>query len=1113
MLLDKAILLCFIGWTLLCISACDKSVETPSNEDTSSASTIHFDLILPDSSNIDFANNLAGARLPIPSSYVNVYNGAGVAIGDINNDGLEDIYLLGNVVANKLYLNKGDFVFEDISLAAGVEAIGTWCNGAVFTDINNDGYQDIYVSAAFHRSPEKRKNLLFINQGDNTFQEQAEKYGIADTGFSIQSSFFDYDRDGDNDLFIGNHPLQRGIGFDAHFKMWNNPISGLSDKLYRNNGNGTFTDVTEESGILNYGWTLSFITADFNDDGWSDIYVANDHAEPDRLYINQKDGSFVDEIEDHFQHISFSSMGSDMGDINNDGNLDLFTAEMLSTTNYREKTQMAAMNPELYWNRVNKGYKHQIMRNMLQLKVGEADYSEIAQMSGIHRSDWSWSTLFFDANNDQLEDLFIANGYYRDVLDKDFKKKTNEITKKARNSLNDRRKAMAEAINNAPATPVSNLFYQNNGELRFHDVAKGTKLAIPSFSSGAAYADFNNDGRLDLVVNNIDASPFLLHNSSPENNFLKLKFSEYINSDPVGTTVKLKMNNNKAKKYTYLRSRGYASGIGSSIHVGLGGEEGPFTLEVQWPNGKYQELVVDKVNTVIDIQYQPSSVHPNDESIDKPIFTRVSKEIFTHRENDFDDYGYQVLLPHQMSTHGPFLSTGKESNSDKHMVYISGAHNQPGKILLIRSDGSITESEQEAFDRDKIHEDMGSVFFDADGDKDLDIYVVSGGNEFPDGHSFYNDRLYLNEGGTFVRARAHLPPIRSSGMKVISEDVDADGDLDLIVGGRHIPHQYPKPASSYILLNDGRGKFSDETETLCPSLKGIGMITDIEVADINQDGERDLLLSGEWSDIKVLLKKDGKYKDPTEIKGVSNHVGWWFNILTEDIDSDGDIDIVAGNLGENYKYQASEDKPFHIYGSDFDQSGSQDIVLGYYVDNETLYPVRGRQCSSEQIPEISEKFKTYDEFASASLIDIYGEELDSSISIKATNFTSGTFVNDGSGNFEFVPFPAMAQISPINGLVALDVDGDGQKEIVSGGNLFEAEVETGRADAGKGLILHNMGQGNFIPISIQHSGINEKGNTKDILALELSENNTYLFFGNNDGPVTLYELSNSNLSQ
>lgn len=1084
------------------VSCSDNKEVSSSKPDTSN---LNFTELSKEESGVEFVNQLDINKMYSFMVYINVFNGGGVAIGDVNNDGLEDLYFTGNLTGNKLFINKGNFEFEDITESAGVALEGLWSNGVTMTDINQDGWLDIYVCLAYSHDANKRANRLFVNQKDGTFKESAKEYGIADNNYSIQANFFDFDKDGDTDLFVGNHPLGITMGNKDHTKAWANPEIEFSDRLYRNEGNGKFTDITEESGILNYGWTLSALTADFNDDGWMDIYVAVDHEHPDRLYVNQGDGTFKDEIAEHFRHTSASSMGMDICDINNDGYQDLYTVDMLAKDNYREKTQMGSMNPKIFWDRINMGYHYQYMRNMLHLNRGEGEYSEIGQMAGISRTNWSWASLFFDFDSDGYEDLFVTNGYYKDVMYKDDTKYRSKVLANASKKGDREIRRVLDSINQGlRETPIPNDFYKNVDGFNFEDFAEKAGVDKTGFSSGAAYADLDNDGDMDLVVCNIDQNISIYKNNTVDkgkssNNFVSIILKDYPSGDPQGSLVKIEYQGNTKSKY-FIRTRGYASSVGQNIHFGLGSNDQVDKLTIVWPNGKEQVVARPAINQVVEVAYDNNSVASQKNKKAKLIEpAELLDKSFKHQEDNFDDYLAQVLLPHQMSKFGPFISKGDVNGDGLEDIYIGGAAGQSAVLYLQQSDGKFNKNDQIAFQLDKKYEDMGSVFLDADQDGDLDLYVVSGGNHRARYDKVYRDRYYSNDNGTFKKVKSAIPNIEESGGRVTSGDIDGDGDIDLVVCGRQVPHQYPKPETSRILINVN-GKFEDATDRMAPELKDIGLACDAEIVDINSDGKMDLVLVGEWMPIEVFINDGNTLKSTTEDYGLSNTVGWWNRVEAADFDKDGKMDLVVGNLGDNYKYRASEGRPFHVYAKDFDDNQTYDIALGYYLEGETLFPVRGRQCSSEQVPEIADKFPTYDAFAKASITEVYGESLEGAIHYEAKLFSSVVLHNTDNGLL-LKALPPLAQISPVNGIDIADYNQDGHDDILIAGNLYTSEVETGRADAGLGLLLEGNGKMDFTARPAYESGVYFKGDVKDVMSIDLSTGNKAILVTRNDDEV------------
>ncbi len=1088
-----------------CSSPDSSPKETTSNTGSAgNAADLHFESLDHSATGIDFNNMLDIEQLKSPMDYINVYNGGGVAIGDINNDGLPDIYFTGNLVDNQLYLNHGDFKFENITAKAGVACTGSWSTGATMYDVNGDGFLDIYVCRSYDDEPEKRSNLLFINHGDLTFTEEGKKYGINDAGYSIVATFLDYDKDGHADLFIGNHPLKRSESFAYHLQQWNNPKIETSSKLYHNNGNGTFTDVTEKSGLLSYGWTLGVVAADLNQDNWTDLYVAVDHNEPDRYYLNNGNGTFTDVAQEKLGHMSLSSMGMDAADIDNNGLLDLAVVEMLGTNNFNEKTKMASMNPALFWDFVNNHYHYQYMRNMLQLNMGNGEFSEIGQMAGIHRTNWSWSSLLADFDNDGWKDLYVSNGYFREYQDKDYFKKTMHELEDAQLQHDKKAELLKDFGKKAPTSKVENNFFHNNGNLTFTETGKSAGLNFLGYSSGAAYADLDQDGDLDLVVNNINDEASLYRNEiNNKRNYLNLQLVYPASVCPIGTKVKIK-NTAGIQYQEYTNTRGYQSSVDGMIHFGLKDEPRVNFVLVTWPDGKQQQLDDVPANQLLHINYKDA--HRSN----IPIFPVTNESItditaaagidFKHTEIPFDDYSRQVLLPHKLSQFGPFVCTADVNGDGLEDFYVGGGNGQPGAIYLQQPDGQFVNTQQLVFTLDQNVDDMGAAFLDVNGDHRPDLYVASGGNEFPEGDISYGDRLYINTGnGQFQKAKKAIPDIRMSSSCVKPFDFDGDGDMDLFIGHRHIPGRYPSPASG-VLLENRHGYFTDVTASLAPGLNSIGMVSDAQWVDINQDGKMDLVLVGEWMPISILLQKDGKFTNETASFGLQQTVGWWNRIEQADLDGDGLVDFVVGNLGGNYKYKASPERPFEVYAADFDNTGTFDIALGYYIGNDVLYPVRGLQCSSQQMPELKDKFHSYTDYGNASLFEVYGSKLKTALHYQATIFSSITLMNRGNGKFELIPLPNLAQIAPMDAIVIEDLDGNGSPDLLVAGNLFVSEVETGRADAGKGCILLNDGHASFKALYPYETGLRLSGDIKDIQPIKLGkgEDKAWLIAANDD---------------
>ena len=1097
-------------------SACKSdSTGSSSTTTTSSSSTTSsenngggFELLSSKRSGITFANNLTE---DLEQNYLNfeyIYNGGGVAVGDINNDGLPDIYFSGNEVPNKLYLNKGGLKFEDITDAAGVAADDGWYTGVSMVDINNDGWLDIYVCKSdWHKKGEyNRQNLLYINKKDGTFEEKAKAYGLAENGYSIQASFFDYDKDGDLDVYITNHPMEFGSPIKDRDRKVANPPDATRDKLYENTGKNNFREVGKRAGIVNYAHGLGVVTADVNKDGWVDIYVTNDYEEPDFLYINQKDGTFKEKVQEMTNHISLFAMGVDIADINNDGWSDIMTTEMLPENYKRSKTNMASMNPEKLTRMVEGGMHHQYMHNSLQLNRGNGRFSEISQMAGISKTDWSWACLVSDYDNDGLKDVFVANGYKRDVFDKDFAKESAKIIAKNNGKI-----PIHDLYEIMPSTKLKNYVYKNNGDLTFTNVSDQWGMDQKTFSQGAAIADLDQDGDLYIIMNNLDDPAMVYENKSSGNgnNFLKLKLKEKLfNTAGLGAKVTLKYNGT-TQYQEMITVRGFQSSSEPIMHFGLGDVSQIDEVEVEWLDGKISVLKNVKTNQTLSLDYKEATEQKVVSTSPQPLFAEQTKKLlnkpFVHKENKFDDYKTQVLLPHRLSRLGPFTATGDVNGDGLDDFYIGGAMNQAGALYLQTASG-FNRKNIAAFEKDKSQEDMDAFFFDADQDGDLDLYVVSGGTELPAKHAFYHDRLYTNNGkGSFTKS-SNIPETLASGSCVKAFDYDQDGDLDLFVGGRVIPDMYPYSTQTYLFRNDG-GKFVEVGVQTARDMVLQGLVTDAVWTDFNKDGLFDLIVVGEWMPIRFFQNQNGGFVEVTEQYGMSQTTGWWNAITQNDVDGDGDLDYIVGNLGSNYKFKASQEKPFHIYSADFDGNRSMDIVLAIY-DGDNEVPVRGRQCSSEQMPFVAQKFPSYNSFADAKVDDIFGDNLEKALHYEAKLFESVMLINNG-GKYQIKKLPAEAQFSSVNSILPADFNQDGHTDLLLGGNLFGSEAETTRADASIGLLLTGNGKGDFKAMLPEESGFVIPHDVKNMELIKLGKGKkaAVLVASNNDA-LRVFTLKN-----
>ena len=1059
-----------------------------------------FELVGTAHHGITFRNDLVENLAANYMVYDGIYQGAGLAIGDLNNDGLDDIFFCGNQVSDQLYINQGNLKFKDVTTKSGILNDDNWSMGATMIDVDGDGFKDIYVCRFLWDQPDRRKNLLYINQGDLTFIESAEKYGVADLGYSIQSAFIDFDKDGDMDLYVVNQPPNK--------KAFKKELKGkvdyrFTDRFYRNDGD-SFTDITVKAGIKNYAYGLSATIGDLNKDGWLDIYVACDYEEPDLLYMNNGDGTFTNKAHETLRHMSNFSMGADIADINNDGWLDIYTADMVAEDNKRLKTNMSGMNPKKFWTLAKAGYHYQYMFNALQLNNGNGLFSEVGQLAKVHATDWSWSPIIADFDNDGYKDIIVTNGQKRDVRNNDYqinrKKLVAETLAQAKaNGENRHAFNPLDLLALAPSVKLKNYAYRNNGDLSFSKTMDEWGLTEISWSHGSAVSDLDNDGDLDIVIHNHDDPIFMYKNNANEiGNHLRFHFQE---GDAASIGAEITIVSGDKTQFAHLNPvKGYLSQSEQAVHFGIGNSSEVATVEVKWPNGAIQMLSDVKSNQTIRLSLKNATDSRLDIGI-SPLFTKEESGSHpTHIENIFDDFEKEILLPHKMSTLGPFLSASDVNGDGTDDYYVSGAAGQPGSLMLSQGN-RYTSTAKSVLKADQYCEDLGSTFFDADNDGDLDLYVISGGNEFPSNALNYQDRLYMNNGnGTWVKSTG-IPANVSSNSCVTALDFDSDGDLDLFVGGRQIAGKWPFPADSRVLKNDN-GVFSDVTKEVAPMLSGIGMITDAIASDVNEDGKDDLILSGEWMSLKVLLNQGGFYVEASS--GLESAIGWWNTLNTVDIDNDGDLDIMAGNLGLNIKYKASPESPFSVYCHDFDENGTFDIVLSYY-EKGSCFPVRGRQCSSQQMPFIKNKFPTYGQFGEATVNDIHGKNLDKALQYHATEFRSGACINDGLGNFTFEPFPNEAQIFPVQGIIPMDLNNDGNQDLIMAGNYYNREVETTRSDAGIGCVLLGNGDGTFSAMPQTEHGLALYKDVRDIQLLQ-SNGSTKLIAANNNDKVQIYRL-------
>lgn len=1068
-----------------------------------------FSLIPNKKTNITFKNLLRETEEFNVLKYAYLYNGGGVAVGDVNNDGLPDIYFTGNMVNSRLYLNQGDLKFKEITEKAGVQAGGLWNTGTCMADVNGDGYLDIYVCRSAAKDSEKRKNLLFINNGNLTFSEKAKEYGLDDSSYSTHAAFFDYDCDGDLDTYVLNHSLDEYASFNDHLNTLKNTKSdSFSDKLFRNDG-GTFVDVSKEAGLINnlLGFGLGLAVTDVNGDNWPDMYISNDYNEEDYLYINQRDGTFRESLRESMGHVSLSSMGNESGDFNNDLRPDIISIDMLPEEHYELKMSRGPEHYEKYDKLINSGFYYQTIRNMLQLNNGDGTFSEIGQLVGMSRTDWSWSPLLADYDNDGWKDLFISNGYGKNYLDMDVIEYV--VEEKLMAQRENRQMVPLDILKGIPDLMLTNYMYKNNRNLSFSNVSSEWGFDGKTLSNGTAYADLDNDGDLDLIINNINEHAQIYRNNSESltsNNYVKIQLKG-LGKNTYGIGSKVIVKTAKESQYMELQpSRGFQSSVNPELLFGLGIHTVIDTMTVLWPDSSLQILTNIPVNQKIVLNQGDAEKSTRYNNIIRPVFTDVELNLginFSHHEPDYIDFKIDKLIPRGLSGSGPGVARGDVNRDGLDDFYIGGGQGQSGILYLQETDGNFSELDSRAFNNDKSCEDTDAVFFDADGDDDLDLYVTSGGLEKNNG-LLLQDRIYLNSGnGHFAKSVNALPDLKTNNSCVTFADIDDDGDKDLFVGARIIPGNYPLAPPSYLLLNNGAGKFENATSEICKGLVSGGMVSDAIFADINNDNKPDLIVVGEWMKIEIYLNQDSKLVEQVN-NGLGNTQGWWNTINANDYDGDGDIDLIAGNMGMNNPFKATPSEPVRLYYADFDNDGNIDPILTYYING-----VSALACSLdefvEQINTLKSKFPTYDSFAKVKEEDIQTKlNLQGGDSLIATTFQSSFFRNNGIGGFDVIPLPVEAQFSPVYSIHAMDVNGDHFLDVILGGNQSNTRVSTGRFDALYGLVLKGNSDGHFISMDPLTSGIKVTANIRSISQIE-NQFGIYLLFTPNNGTPKVYK--------
>tara|TARA_R110002072_G_scaffold287464_6_gene453204 strand:- start:22005 stop:25337 length:3333 start_codon:yes stop_codon:yes gene_type:complete len=1082
----------YILFLAFLLFGCKKNEELSTNNQKEKAVAL-FEYLDSTQTGIDFENTITESERFNFLLYEYLYNGGGVAIGDVNNDGLPDIYFTGNMFSNKLYLNQGDFKFIDITESAGVNGGMGFKTGVTMVDINNDGLLDIYVSKSAIPNADLRRNVLYINNGNLTFTERGAEYGLDDPGYSVQAYFFDMDGDGDLDVYILNHPSD--FKDTNSIKITQNEKGELalakaesyeffSDRLYQNN-EGNFLDISEKAGVLNYAFGLSAVIGDFNQDGLPDIYVANDYVKPDQLLINQGNNTFVDQLYDYFSSTSFSSMGSDFADINNNGCFDLITLDMLPSENYRRKMMSMAQNYDKFEKMVTYGLGAQYPTNVLQINSCVGPFSNFAYMNDVALTEWSWSVLLADFDNDGLKDIHITNGYTRDITNNDYARfEMDQLQKK----LNAGEITLKQWIEEIPSNPVPSVFFNNLGENRFQNVSSTWDSGPSLFSNGSAYADLNNNGYLDLVVNNINAPAFIMKNKGAEltgNNFLSIELEHNETSTNMGTKVKAHLSNGTILTEQYNPTRGFLSSSQHRLHFGVKEGYQVDQVEIIWPDKSSQIIKNPELNQILKVSKSPTGTYkiPKTEfRYFEDVSEKLPKEAY-HVENNYIDFKREALLYHKYSEEGPGIAVGDINGDGLDDIYLGGAMGFAPKLFIQNKNGTFNSKKIQDFETDKEHEDVSALFFDANGNGFLDLYVVSGGNEKLANDPIYQDRLYLNDGnGNFKRAKDALPEFYSSGGIVKAHDIDGDGQLDLFVGGRITPGRNPETPPS-LLLKNNNGTFTDATSQWSENLERVGMVTDAAFADIDKDGTKELIITGEWMPVTVFKFQNGKFQNTTESLGLSDKTGWWYSLLVEDLTGDGYPEIIAGNKGLNSFVKASPSEPVSIYYKDFDNNGSLDAILTHY-DGGVSYPLLNRDRLLTQMIMLRKRFTRYEPYARATINELFTpSELQDVKILEANHFEHTLFLNDKGKGFTAQDLPLATQISVMKSIQSIDINKNGKKDLIVGGNFFGTDAELGRYDASIGSLLLGDGTGNFKVVNPSESGLIIPGNVYHIVPI------------------------------
>lgn len=1055
-------------------------------------------------SGVDFTNALEYTEQLNPYTFKNFYNGGGVSIGDINNDGLADLFFTGNMVSNRLYLNKGDLRFEDITVSSNLDSKGVWSTGVSMVDINADGFLDIYVCKSGPPEVNKRYNELFINNGDLTFTEMAKEYGLDNIGLAVQAVFFDYDKDGDLDCYLLNNAIKSIGAFEMVKDSRLKPDSLGGNKFFRND-NGFYNDVTLVSGIYSseIGFGLGAMVGDINEDNWPDIYISNDFFEKDYLYINQQNGTFKDQLEEYVNEIAMGSMGADLADINNDGYPEYFVTEMLPERRDRQVTKTFFNSWDELKYAKNLGYYNQFGRNVLQLNNGDGTFSEIGRYAGVEATDWSWASLIFDMDNDGLKDIFVSNGIYKDLLDLDYLNFMADATR-VRNIIQSSENSIKLMIDMMPSEPVPNYVFKNNGDLTFTNKAMDWGMHESTFSNGSAYGDLDNDGDLDLVVNNVNMTSVIYENRArqvlPERNFLALKLrGQGANTMAIGTKIRLYIGDEIIYQ-TQNPIRGFESAVDYKMLFGLGENQIIDSLRVSWPNDGITTLYNVEVNQLIELdevngkRTKSVIIEPAPQLFKHYLNNSLT---FTHVENDYVDFNKDRLLFHMNSTEGPCICKADVNNDGMEDLYIGGANGQSGK-LFIQEEGGSFNSSIESFKKGAQSEDLACLFFDANGDGNPDLYVSSGSSEYTSFSVWLNDRLYFGNGkGDFTKSSQRLPYKGfESTSTVVPLDFDEDGDLDLFVGGRSVPFYYGIPANSYLIENDGNGQFTRVDNQFSKVLSRLGMVTDATLADLDGDGRKELVVVGRWMPVKIFKFSKGKIMDVSSAWGMNNTNGWYNAVVAEDLNNDLKMDLLVGNHGLNSRFHATQEEPIELLVSDFDNNGVYEQIISMYSDGKK-YPFTQLKELAEQIPVVAQRYTSFNDYKNDETDIVFSNEMQEKAKVFTTyNLASGIFFNDGK-KMNFEKLPMRAQLSPVYAIKTGDFDSDGSIDIITGGNFSESKPEVGTYHASYGAFLQGIGKGQFQFIPNSRAGFKIEGNIRDVEEVKIANKNVLVFTRNN----------------